>query len=215
MKKFFQSYRRTANFIQWAMIGILFITIGILAYFLVNSNKIVWISILVPLGTLLILYSAITCYSRYGTKNQTVYYQKLGIPVKKEFNEIGGIIIGIYDEFRTGKGYLPITYANADGQQYALPSITFCKMVNEEELDMCDTRVATDMTLRKNKYIGVLLDFDFLESMLKDGYSGKIYISKYIYDNYRAGLDRIITNREQVHIYDRMPKLEKTEKKLK
>ncbi len=51
--------------------------------------------------------------------------------------------------------------------------------------------------------------------MLKDGYTGKIYILKYIYDIYRAGLDRIITDREQVHIYDRTPKIEKTEKKLK
>ena len=63
--------------------------------------------------------------------------------------------------------------------------------------------------------IGVLLDFDFLQTLLNDGYSGKIYISKYIYDNYRAGLDNILINKEQVHIYDRMPKVEKTEKKLK
>ncbi len=215
MKKYFQSYRRTANFIQWGLIGLLFIVIGILAYFLIDKNKIVWIFILLPLGTLVLIYSAFTCYSRYGTKNQIVYYQKFGIQLKQKFTAIDCIIISIYDEFRTGKGYLPITYANADGQKYALPSITFCKTVNEAELDMCDTRVATDMTLRKNKYIGVLLDFDFLEKMLKDGYTGKIYILKYIYDIYRAGLDRIITDREQVHIYDRTPKIEKTEKKLK
>lgn len=215
MKKYFQAYRRTANFIQWLVIGGLFIVIGILAYFFVDKNKIVWISVLVPLGTILLIYSAITCFSKYSTKNKVVYYKKWGMPCKLNFTEIDAILICIYDEFRAGKGYLPITYANSSGEQFALPSITFCKSVNEDELDMCDTRVATDMTLKKNKYIGVLLDFDFLEQMLQDGYTGKIYILKYIYDSYRAGLDRIITNKEQVHIFDRIPKLEKSEKNKK
>lgn len=213
MKKYFQAYRRTANFIQWASIGLLFLVIGILAFFLVSSNKVLWISILVPAGALIILFALITCYSRYGTKNKAVYYSKLGVPRKKQFSEIDAIILSIYDEFRTGKGYIPITFASADGTQYALPAITFCKTVKEEELDLCDTRVATDMTLKKQKYIGVLLDFDFLERMIQDGYSGKIYIAKYIYDIYRFDLDKILTNREQVHIFDKVPKIEKTEKK--
>ena len=213
MKKYFQGYRRFANFMQWAAIGLLFIAIGILAYFFVNSNKVVWISVLVPLGTVLIAYSALTCFSRYGCKNKAVYYKKFGVPVKRTFAEIDSIILSIYDEFRTGKGYIPITFLGEDGKQYALPAITFCKTINEAELDLCDTRVATDMTLKKNKYIGVLLDFDFLENMIKDGFTGKVYISKYIYDSYGKLLNAILTNKEQVHIFDKLPKIEKTEKK--
>lgn len=213
MKKYFQAYRRVANFMQWAFIGITLIVIGLVAFFWVNTNKILWISILVPFGSLILIYAAITCFSRYGTKNKTVYYKRFGVPMHHTFQEIEAIVISIYDEFRTGKGYVPITYANSNGEKFALPAITFCKAVNEDELDLCDTRVATDMTLKKNKFIGVLLDFDFLEAMLKDGYSGKIYISKYIYESYQAGLDRILINREQVHIYDRLPKIDKTEKK--
>ena len=134
------------------------------------------------------------------------------MPRKADVSEIGAAVICIYDEYRRGKGFAPVTFQTENGQAH-VPGIVLLKSLNEEELDLCDTRTNTRLTFRKYVITDMLLDFGFLKEFWNSDFAGRVYISEYIYALYRTVFDDVFQGSERVTVYDRIPQKIKKLKK--
>ena len=75
---------------------------------------------------------ALLCTAAFGVPRR--------IPHRR--SEIGAAVhVHLYDEYRRGKGFAPVTFQTENGQAH-VPGIVLLKSLNEEELDLCDTRTA-------------------------------------------------------------------------
>ena len=163
-------------------------------------------------GALLGTLPLFSVFARYGIRGNTVSYRKFGMPRKADVREIGAAVICIYDEYRRGKGFAPVAFQTENGQAH-VPGIVLLKSLNEEELDLCDTRTNTRLTFRKDVITDMLLDFGFLKEFWNSDFAGRVYISEYIYALYRTVFDDVFQGSARVTVYDRIPQKIKKLKK--
>lgn len=203
MKKYFKTYRRKPNCIFFLVLGGIFVVMGILAIF--------WTEILalavacMVFGVLLAVLPQFVLFEKYGISEDILHYKKAGFPCKVQAGKIGAVVLCIYDEYRRGKGFIPAKFTTENGEVY-IPAMVILRSVNENELDMCDTRTATGITFRKEKITDAVLDFGFLEELWNSGFSGKVYISEAIAALYKPAFDEIFQDCDRVTVYDRLPK---------
>lgn len=202
MKKYFKTYRRKPNSIFFLVLGSIFAVLGILAIF--------WTQILalavgcMAFGVLLAVLPQFVLFEKYGLRGDVLHYKKGGFPCKVQVSEIGAVVLCIYDEYRRGKGFIPAKFTTENGDVY-IPAMVLLRSLDENELDVCDTRTATGITFRKQKITDAVLDFDFLEELWRSGFSGKIYVSEAIASLYKPALDEIFQDSDRVTVYDRLP----------
>lgn len=211
MKKYYKLFRRGPNAAFFIVLGCVFIGLGVLALFFMEP-PLPWAIACFAVGALLGTLPLFVVFARYGLRGNTVRYKKFGIPRRRAVNEIGAAVICIYDEYRRGKGFTPVSFQTENGQAY-VPGIVLLESLNEEELDLCDTRTNTRLTFRKQLVTDMALDFGFLKELWNSDFAGRVYISEYIYALYRTAFDDVFQGSERVTVYDRIPQKMKKFKK--
>ena len=211
MKRYYKHFRRGPNAAFFIVLGCIFVGLGVLALFFMEP-PLPWAVSCFAVGALLGILPLFSVFARYGIRGNYVRYQKCGIPRKKEVKEIGAAVICIYDEYRRGKGFAPVAFQTESGKAY-VPGIVLLESLNEEELDLCDTRTNTRLTFRKQVITDMLLDFVFLKELWNSDFAGRVYISEYIYALYRTAFDELFQGSERVTVYDRIPQKMKKFKK--
>ena len=211
MNKYYKQFRRGPNAAFFIVLGCIFVGLGVLALFFMEP-PLPWAISCFVFGALLGTLPLFSVFARYGIRGNTVSYRKFGMPRKADVSEIGAAVICIYDEYRRGKGFAPVTFQTENGQAH-VPGIVLLKSLNEEELDLCDTRTNTRLTFRKDVITDMLLDFGFLKEFWNSDFAGRVYISEYIYALYRTVFDDVFQGSERVTVYDRSPQKIKKLKK--
>lgn len=184
------------------VLGGIFIVLGVLSiFFWVLSAAIVCI----VFGALLASLPQFVIFSKYWLSGEVLRYSKLGVPCKCPVEEIGAAVICVYDEYRRGKGFTPVTFALKDGMA-TVPALCLFRKVDEDEIDLCDVRTAARLTFRKEHITDMFMDFDFLKEFWNSGFSGKVFIAESIYSMYQPAFERIFGGDERIVVYDRIPK---------
>lgn len=199
--KYYKIYRRSGNATFFGVLGGIFVVLGVLSFFFWARAAAYAFA---AFGVLLAVLPQFVIWSRYGLEGDTLHYPKYGLPRRINIKDVGAAIICIYDEYRRGKGYQPATFALKDGTA-TVPALCLFTEVNEDELDLCDTRTASRITFRKAHIADMCMDFDFLKQLKASGFAGKVYISEFIYTMYEPAFNRIFENGEY-EVYDRIPK---------
>ena len=203
MKKYYKVYRRKPNMAFFLVLGGLLAVLGVLGLFWADM---LWLSVLcMAAGVLVALLPQFVLFERYGLGGGALHSARCGIPRKIPLSQIGAAVICIYDEYRRGKGFVPVSFGTKGGEAY-LPALVLLKEADEKELDLCDTRTATCITFRKQRVTDTFLDFDFLEELWKSEFSGKVYISEYMASLFKPAFDELFGTSERVVVYDRLPK---------
>ena len=203
MKKYYKIYRRTPNTVFFLVLGGVLALIGVLGLFWAN---LLWAAICcIAAGVLVAALPQFVLFERYGISGNVLHYKRGGVPHKVAVQEIGAAVICTYDEYRRGRGFVPVSFGTKEGEAY-LPALVLLKSADENELDLCDTRTATCITFRKQRITDTFLDFDFLEELWKSEFSGKVYISEYMAALFKPAFDELFGQSERVVVYDRLPK---------
>lgn len=211
MKKYYKLVRRGPNAAFFIVLGCIFLGLGVLALFFMEP-PLPWAVSCFVFGALLGSLPLFVVYARYGMRGNTLHYPKYGIPRRKAASEIGAAVICIYDEYRRGKGFAPVSFQTENGRAY-VPGLVLLESLTEEELDLCNTRTNTRLTFRRQTVTEMPLDFAFLKEFWNSDFAGKVYIFEDIYALYRSALDEIFGDSERVTVYDRIPqKLKKVKK---
>lgn len=203
MKKYFKSYSRNGNAIFFGIFGAAFVAVGII--------DLIWIEG-VALGAACIVFGALlgvlpqfVIFSRYGLNGDRLCYRKLGVPQSRSAASVGAAVISVYDEYGRGRGYQPVVFETKGGTAY-VPSLSLFEEIDENELDLCDTRSRARIAFRKKYVTDMTLDFDFLREFYRSSFGGRIYILDTVYATYKPAFDELFCGDERVVIYDRIPK---------
>ena len=209
---YFKNYRRGKNAAFFIVLGGVFLGLGVLAIFFMEHGW-AWAAGCFAFGGILLIFPPFVIFARYGMRGGAVHYAKYGVPRKKRASEISAAVICMFDEYRRWKGFVPVTFPTENGQA-AVPAVVLLDApVDEEELDLCDTRTNTRLTFRRQTITDMALDFGFLKDLWNSDFSGKVYISEYIYGLYRPAFDELFRGSERVSVYDRIPaKMKKFQK---
>lgn len=211
MKKYYKYFRRGPNAAFFIVLGCIFIGLGVLAIFFMQP-PLAWAIPCFVFGALLGALPPVAIFSRYGLRGDCVLYRKCGVPQRKAVSSVGAAVICIYDEYRRGKGFVPVTF-RTEGGMAAVPGIVLLDSIDEEQLDLCDTRMNTRLTYRGHVITDMALEFDFLKELWNSAFSGRVYVSEYIYGMYRTAFDEVFSGSDRVTVYDRIPKKIKELKK--
>ena len=204
MKKYYKVYRRAPNMAFFLVLGGIFVLFGVLGLFF--SDKL-WLSVFcLAAGVLVAVLPQFVLFEKYGLRGGVLRYTRCGIPRRILVSEIGAAVICIYDEYRRGKGFAPVSFGTKEGGEAYLPALVLLREADEGELDLCDTRTATCITFRKQRVTDTFLDFDFLEELWKSEFSGKVYVSEYMAALFQPAFDELFGVSERVVVYDRLPK---------
>ena len=206
MKGYFKQNRRVPNMVFFLVMGAVFAGIGVFAAFAVEGWRIAGWAV-VGFGVLLAALPQAVIFARYRMKGSRVRYTKLGVVRTVDADKVGAAVLCAYDEYRRGKGFLPATVQSGDGRTIVLPALVLLKSVNEDELDMCDTRLNTRLSNRGQVIADMLLDFDFLRAFWASPFAGKMYVSAAMYAQFRAVLDDIFAGDGRVVVYERLPQV--------
>lgn len=203
MKKYYRNYRRRGNTIFFAVMGAVFAALGAFAAAFVNIG---WGIACFAVAALLLTVPLFLVHATYSVDGSKLRVRKL-FPRSVPFSEIGAVVITAYDSYRRWKGFQPETFRGSSGAEYNVPSVTFLRECDGEELDLCDTRTYTRLTYKKQMLFDAALDFDFLRAFADAGYAGRVYVSERIYAQYGSAIDDIFgKNDPRVHVYGRLPK---------
>lgn len=210
MKKYYKIWRRTPNMVFFLVLGAVFAAVGVLGLFWAD---LLWLAVVcIAAGVLVAALPQFVLFERYGLRGNVLHYKRGGVPHKIPVQEIGAAVICIYDEYRRGKGFAPVSFQTENGQAY-VPGLVLLESLTEEELDLCNTRTNTRLTFRRQTVTEMPLDFAFLKEFWNSDFAGKVYIFEDIYALYRSALDEIFGDSERVTVYDRIPqKLKKVKK---
>ena len=203
MKKYYKIWRRTPNMVFFLVLGAVFAAVGVLGLFWAD---LLWLAVVcIAAGVLVAALPQFVLFERYGLRGNVLHYKRGGVLHKILVQEIGAAVICIYDEYRRGRGFVPVPFGAKDGEAH-LPALVLLKSADENELDLCDTRTATCITFRKQRITDTFLDFDFLEELWKSEFSGKVYVSEYMAALFQPAFDELFGVSERVVVYDRLPK---------
>lgn len=204
MKKYYRNYRRKGSTAFFLVMGGIFILLGGLAF--IFSDGFVLQTVCMAAGVLLAVLPMFVVHASYGTEGNKLRV-RVFFPKKIAFSDIGAIVINTYDAYRRWKGFTPEYFKGSSGGTYAVPSVTFLKECDGEELDLCDTRTYTRITYKRQFLFDAALDFDFLREFADAGYRGKIYVSELIYSQYGEAIADIFGKENaNVFVFDRLPK---------
>ena len=203
MKKYYKNYRRKPNTIFFAVLGGVFIVIGVLAFFFVNEGNSLWLGLCCGAGVLLAALPQFVLYERFYLSGTALHYKRGGIPHKADIKDACAVIC-VYDEYRRGKGFVPAAFQSKEGA-VPVPALLFFTGVSEEELDLCDRRTMAKITFRKQLISDMLLDFGFLEELWGSGFAGRVYIFEDIAAIYKPAFDEIFKGSDRVAVFDRIP----------
>ncbi len=208
MVRYYKNYRRRGNAAFFGILGGIFVVLGVLSFFF-------WVRAaayaFAAFGVLLAVLPQFAVFARYWLDGDILRYTCCGLPRRFDVKELGAAIVCTYDEYRRGKGFRPATFA-LNGGTATVPALCLFTSIDEDELDLCDTRTAARMTFRKEHVADMCLDFDFLRQLHESGFSGKVYVSEFIYTMYEPAFGRIFSDGE-IEVYDRIPR--KVKKLLK
>ncbi len=212
MKKYYRNYRRRGNTVFFAVMGAIFAGLGVLALFFMEPAA-VWSAVCFVAAAALLTVPMFVVHATYAVEGGRLHVRVL-FPKKIPVAGIGAIVISAYDSYRRWKGFQPETFKGGSGAEYNVPSVSFLRECDENELDLCDTRTYTRITYKKQLLFDAALDFDFLRAFADAGYAGKVYVSESIYGQYAPAFDEIFgKNDPRVIVYGRIPKdLEKFRK---
>ncbi len=212
MKKYYRNFRRKGNTVFFLVLGGIFLALGVLAVFFMDG--IVWEIVCFAAGALLVSLPIFAVHATYridGNKLRT----RVFFPKKIPLDAVGAVIVTTYDSYRRWKGFQPETFRSSSGTDYDVPSVTFLKECDGEELDLCNTRTYTRLTYKKQLVFDAAADFDFLRELADAGYAGKVYVSERIYGMYGEAIDNIFGKDGRVTVFSRLPKkLEKLGKNI-
>ena len=204
MKKYYRFTRRRTETARYVTIGLVFVALGVLAYFYLTGGAI-WCGVLVPCGVLLAVLPQFVIHARYGVEGDTLYYTKRGVPRKTPVSEAKAALICVHDEYRGMRGYTPaLSDRNYSEGAVPLPAILFLRGVKTDELDLCETRTQAKLVHKGQVLFDALLELDFLDDLMKSSFAGKLYVSERVYGMYRRVLDEIV-GEERLEVYDRIP----------
>ena len=204
MKGYFKQNRRIPNMVFFLVMGVIFIGIGLFAVFAVGGWAVAGWAV-AGFGLLLAALPQAVIFARYGMRGESVRYTRFGIPRTVRADRIGAAVICAYDEYRRGRGIVPASVRTGDGREIVLPALVLLKEANEQELDMCDTRLNTRLA-HPGKFIAdMLLDFDFLRYFYASAFAGKIYVSAAMQAQFGAAFERIFGDDARVTVYERIP----------
>lgn len=204
MKKYYRNYRRRGNTVFCAVVGGLLIVLGALIMIFDRASY-PYAIVGFVFGALLVTVPLFFIHASYGVDGNKLKIRIL-VPKKVPVDGIGAVVIAAYDASRRWKGIQKETFVGSSGETYNVPSVTFLRGCDGEELDLCDTRSSTRITY-KNEYIfDAALDFGFLRAFADAGYEGKVYVSESIYAQYGGAIDDIFGKDGRVEVYDRIPK---------
>ena len=205
MKKYFQYHRRTPNAVFFAVLGGVFVLLGGLSFWAFEGKAALGIALIAG-GLLLALLPQPAIFARYGIEGGVLRYKKCGIPRRAPLSSAAGVIVCVYDEYRRWKGFRPAEVQGSGGKTFAVPAILFLREVKEGELDLCDTRMNARLTHRGAVIADMLLDFAFLEELWRDpAFTGKVYVSEYVYEMYRPAFDELFAGSPRLAVFDRIP----------
>lgn len=203
MKTYFRNYRRLGNSVFFLVVGVIFIALGVGAWFFLN---LIWSVVLLVGGVLLVSVPQIFIHEKYRIYGEFLKYHS-PFPKKVKISDVESIIICSYDGYRRWKGYVKEQFRSRSGELIDVPAILFLKSIDEEELDLCDTRIHARMTYKKEMYFDAVLDFTFLKEFAESGYSGKIYVSEKTDESFGEALRGIFGKENPDYIvYDRVSK---------
>ena len=204
MDKYFRFTRRRVETARYATIGLVFVALGILAYFFIEHGAAVWCGVCVAVGVLVGVLPQFVIHARYGIAEDVLYYTKRGIPHKTPVTEAKAALVCVHDEYRGMRGYVPaLSDRNYSEGAVPLPAVLLLREVREEELDLCETRTQAKITHKGAVLFDALLDFSFLEELMGSSFAGKVYVSERVYGMYGRVLDQLAG--ERLEVYDRIP----------
>ena len=203
MKKYYRFTRRRAETARFVTIGLVFVALGVLAYFYLAGGA-VWCGVLAAVGALIAVLPQFVIHSRYGVEGDTLHYTKKGLSHKCPVSEAKAALICVHDEYRGMRGYTPaLSDRNYSEGAVPLPAILLLREVREGELDLCDTRTQARFAHKGLVLFDALLDFDFLDELMKSSFAGKVYVSERVYGMYGRVLGELAG--ERLEVYDRIP----------
>ncbi len=204
MKKYIRHFRRRGNTVFFLVMGVLFAGLGTVALFFVEPA--VWAAVCYAAAFLLLAIPPFIIHATYGVDGSALRV-RVFFPKRIPLSQIGALVVASYDSYRRWKGFLKETFVSSSGTVYDVPSVTFLRECDGEELDMCDTRTYTRLTYKKQFLFDAALDFDFLRELADAGYAGKIYISENIRAQYGPVFEEIFGKGDpRVEEYGRLPK---------
>lgn len=208
MKKYYRMVRRRGNAVFYGVLGAVFIGLGVMAIFFMNE---IWAAVCFAAGALLSILPQFVIFSKYGLQGNGFRYGKCGIVRTASFQQVHAVVICVYDEYRRWKGFVPAYFELRDGRKVPFPAILCLKKVNEDDLDLCDTRTHAKLTFRGGVLFDGALEFDFLEELVSSAYDGDIFVSQEIYDVYHPVFEKIQKGGREIKVYDRIPQKLKRE----
>lgn len=210
MKSYFRYTRRSKEGTRYLVLGIVFIGLGICAWFVMEDYaRTAWMVILVVFGALLATLPQLLVWAKYGVKEDGyLHYSKAGIPRKYAARDVKALLICTFDEYAGSKGYVPVQVEGAHTSEGAvyLPAVLALREDRDDNLDLCLLRSQARLAQKKNMLFDGVLEFDFLTDMTDAGFSGKYYISETIYETYRPGFDSYIEDPSRIEVFDNTPR---------
>ncbi len=201
-KNFYRNFRRRGNTVFFIVLGGLFLLLGAAALFFMDS--IVWAAICFAAGALLLTLPMFVVHASYRTEGAYLRV-RVFFPKKIPLCSIGAIVITTYDSYRRWHGFQAERFISASGAEVDVPSVTFLRECDGEELDLCSGRTYTKLTYKKQFLFDAALDFDFLRGFADAGYAGEVYVFDRIYGAYKDALEKIFGD-GRIRVFDRVPK---------
>ena len=123
MKKYYKNYRRKPNTIFFAVLGGVFIVIGVLAFFFVNEGNALWLGLCCGAGVLLAALPQFVLYERFYLDGNILYINVMnrlsvdcdcdGNPAEPDMHDIG--ILASYDPVALDQACIDLVYSAEDG----------------------------------------------------------------------------------------------------
>lgn len=197
--KGYRYFRRAGNAALFFILGGIFVALGILSFFWLTLPFAVFSLVF---GVLLAVLPQFVVFSRYSLRGGRLRFCSFGIPRSIPLERVGAVVICVDEEYRQWKGYFPVTVRIFAGE-IEIPSVSFLRSADEDELDLCDTRTAVRNCFFKEFITDGALDPALLPA-LAQAYAGKVYVSEYVYELYKPAFEGLFG--ERLTVYTRIPK---------